>query len=128
MIANGDQKPGYVWRGSALGGEARVSLYGPEPETASRALEAVAQEIERLESLFSLHRKTSELSLLNQDQVLSAPSRDLRDLLHAAVDWRSKTGGAFDPTVQPLWEAAAAGNEPTRELIETAGSKIKFFR
>ena len=126
LIANGDQKPRYVWHGSALGGEARVSLYGSEPETASRALEAVAQEIERLESLFSLHRKTSELSLLNQDKVLSAPSRDLRDLLHAAVDWRSRTGGAFDPTVQRLWEAAAAGNEPTRELIETAGSKISF--
>ncbi len=126
MVATGDKKPGYVWRGSALGGEARVSLYGTEPETARKALEAIAQEIERLELLFSLHRKTSELSRLNQDQVLSGPSRDLRDLLHAAVDWRSKTGGAFDPTVQPLWEAAAAGKEPTRELIETAGSKIKF--
>ena len=52
LVATGDKKPGYVWRGSALGGEARVSLYGTEPETARKALEAIAQEIERLESLF----------------------------------------------------------------------------
>jgi FAD:protein FMN transferase len=124
FIATGDETPGFVWRGSALGGEAQVSLYGADEEAARRALDAVALEIARLETIFSLHQETSELSLLNRDQVLSSPSRDLRELLRSALDWRLKTEGAFDPTVQRLWEAAAAGRDPSRELIKTAGTEI----
>ena len=124
FIATGDNRPGLVWRGPALGGEARISLYGVDEEAARTALSAVAQEIARLERIFSLHQETSELSLLNRDQVLSAPSRDLRELLSSAIDWRLKTEGAFDPTVQRLWEAAAAGRDPSRELVKTAGTSI----
>lgn len=56
LIANGDAKPTYVWRGSALGGEARIALYGTDQAVAREALEAAAREIERLEGIFSLHR------------------------------------------------------------------------
>ena len=126
LIATGDPEPGFVWRGAALGGEARVSLYGPDREAAQSALEAVAREIDRLENIFSLYRPASELSRLNRDGSLGAPSNDLVAVLRAADDWRNRTQGAFDPTVQPLWQAAAAGGVVTPELLALAGTPVEI--
>lgn len=122
LIATGDAKPALQWRGAALGGEARVALYGTDEETARVALAAVADEIERLENVFSLYRETSELSRLNHTGQLQAPSRDLVEVLAASIEWRWRTHGAFDPTIQPLWQAAAAGSGVTSELIGCAGA------
>lgn len=124
FIASGDGRPAHMWRGSALGGEARVALYGADEQAARAALNAVAAEIERLEDIFSLHRPSSELSRLNLHSVLDAPSRDLVDLLRAAVAWRERTAGAFDPAVQPVWQAASRGEEVTRDLLLSAGGPI----
>lgn len=126
LVANGDAAPGFVWRGSALGGEARVSLYGADPRDAREALAEVAGEIERLEAIFSLHRKESELSRLNAAGHLERPSRDLVDVVRAAVAWRQATEGAFDPTVQTLWTAAAGGLPITPRHLATAGTAIAF--
>jgi len=126
LILNGDEKPAFVWRGSALGGEARVSLYGPDQDAAKRALEAVASEIERLENIFSLHRDASELSHLNAGGILHTPSRDMLDLVRSAIDWRSRTGGAFDPTVQPLWLEASKGREISGEALAMTGTPVTF--
>ena len=124
FIVTGDRPPGFVWKAPALGGEASVSLYGADEESAQAALKAVALEITRLERIFSLHQDTSELSQLNRDGVVSAPSRDLKEVLRSASLWRARTEGAFDPTVQRMWEAAAAGLDPTDDLIKTAGTEI----
>lgn len=124
FIMTGDAKPAVVWRGAALGGEARVSLYGGDHDRAQVALLAVKREIERLESIFSLHRSNSELSRLNAASTLTEPSPDLVALLRSALDWREKTNGAFDPTVQPLWQAAADGAPVTPGLIALSATPI----
>ena len=98
----------FEWRGDALGGEARVRLDGPR-DLVETALAEAAAEIDRLESLFSLHRPGSQLSRLNRDGGLDAPARDLVTALERAAAWKSRTEGAFDPAVQPLWLAAARG-------------------
>lgn len=126
LIANGDAKPTYVWRGSALGGEARIALYGTDQAVAREALEAAAREIERLEGIFSLHRAESELSRLNALGALDGPSHDLIEVLRASEVWRSKTSGAFNPLVQPMWQAAAAGTEITSDLIEAAKGAVQI--
>lgn len=126
VIGTGDRKPAHVWRGSALGGEARVSLYGPDAEAARSALTAVAAEIERLEQVFSLHRAGSELSRLNRAGALDAPALDLVEVSASAVAWRDRTGGAFDPTVQPVWLAAAAGKPATADLLALAGAPLSI--
>lgn len=126
FILTGDAKPAFVWRGAALGGEARVSLYGADKAAARPAIEAVALEIERLEAIFSLHRPTSQLSRLNAAGTLTAPSSDIVTLLRAAIGWRTKTNGAFDPTVQPLWQAAADGIAVSPELMARAGTAIEI--
>ncbi len=126
LIATGDSRPAFQWRGAALGGEARVAVYGADQEAAHSALTAVAAEIERLEAIFSLHRETSEISRLNRNATLATPSRDLIEVLSSALAWRTKTGGAFDPTVQPLWQAAAAGAPTSPELLRRVGGPIEI--
>jgi thiamine biosynthesis lipoprotein len=126
LIANGDAKPGFVWRGAALGGEARVALYGAQRDAAEAALAAAAAEIERLESIFSLYREASELSRLNRDGMIGGPSRDLVEVMRSALAWRGRTAGAFDPTVQPLWQAAATLAEPTPALLAHVGTPVEI--
>lgn len=113
-----------VWQGAAMGGEARVSLFGADRDGAQRALEETANEIERLENIFSLYRPSSEVSRLNREGTLFAPSRDLVGVVRAAIEWRKRTQGAFDPTIQPLWQAAAAGREVTPAVLGLAGTPI----
>ena len=124
IVATGDATPAFQWRGAALGGEARVALYGRDRDGAHQALAAVAAEIERLEAIFSLHRDHSEISRLNRSGTLAMPSRDLIDVLASALAWRRKTEGAFDPTVQALWKVAAAGGEATPDLLRRTGGPI----
>lgn len=124
IIANGDAKPTYEWRGSALGGEARVALYGADQESAMFALSAVSSEIERLESIFSLFRDKSELSQLNAQGYLPVASRDLIEVLRSASDLRKKTEGAFNPLVQPLWLAAAHGAHIEQPMLEAVHGEI----
>ncbi len=124
LIGTREQQPAFVWRGAALGGEARISLYGPDHDAARAALAEVVAEIERLEQVFSLHRATSELSRLNRDGALDAPSRDLVEVATAAIGWRERTGGSFDPTIQPVWLAAAAGKPATADICARAGTPV----
>lgn len=124
LIATGNPSPTYVWRGAALGGEASVALYDADEAHAQEALSAVASEIDRLENIFSLHREASEISRLNADGKLDSASRDLFEVLTAARNWRQKTEGAFNPLVQPMWQAAAAGAEITQPLLDAAKGEI----
>lgn len=126
FISNGDEAPSHVWRGAALGGEARIALYATDKDMAAKALFAVAGEIERLENIFSLHREESELSRLNSAGHLSAASSDLVEVLAAASVWRTKTGGAFNPLVQPMWQSAARGHDATPEMLRSAQGNINI--
>jgi thiamine biosynthesis lipoprotein len=120
------------WRPAAMRSSARIGARRRSArvtcragqDAAKSALDAVASEIERLESIFSLHRTSSELSQLNASGTLATPSRDMIDLVRSAVDWRSRSSGAFDPTVQPLWQAASAGREISSETLAKAGTPI----
>jgi len=103
----------WQWRGSALGAEARIVLNGRRDQ-AEEALAAVVAEIDRLESIFSLHRPASQLCRLNAHGMLDAPARDLREALAACARWKRLTSGAFDPAVQPLWQHWAQGAAGSR--------------
>jgi thiamine biosynthesis lipoprotein len=96
------------WRGTALGADATIRLYGGDERSAAEALAEASVEIERLENEFSLYRPTSALSRLNRDGRLDDPSLDMLTLLRLAVCFGDLTEGAFDITVQPLWLLYAA--------------------
>ncbi len=93
-------------------------------------------EIERLENEFSLYRPTSALSRLNRDRRLLGPSLDMRYLLTQAVRFGGLSQGAFDVTVQPLWELYAKHfsrhpddhSGPPAELVARALRQVDYRR
>jgi thiamine biosynthesis lipoprotein len=94
-----------TWQGEAMGAQASVVIHHPDRAKAQRLVEAVVAEVRRLERIFSLYRDDSDLTLLNRQRFLVAPPRELVDILRQSRDAWALTGGAFDPTVQPLWNA-----------------------
>jgi len=96
------------WRGRALGGPARISIRDGDTARIERLLAHCVAEIERLENIFSMYRPESELCRLNREGRLDAPSLDLRLLLAESRRFGVLSGGAFDVTVQPLWQLYAA--------------------
>jgi len=105
--AAADQPPPAVWRGVALGAKAEIRIDGHEDMDAGRIITLVRREIDRLESLFSLYRVDSAITRLNENGVLNRPDPDFLVLLSLAAAIYRATGGLFDPTVQPLWDAYA---------------------
>lgn len=99
--------PTRVWRGVALGADASLTIAHPDPAEADRLIALSLEEVSRLERVFSLYRADSALRRLNRDGVLDAPPTDLVRLLAQAAAFGRSTGGAFDPTVQPLWQLYA---------------------
>jgi thiamine biosynthesis lipoprotein len=96
-----------IWRGLALGNLASIEIRHADPAQAARLLDLATMEIARLESILSLYRPDSALSRLNRDGILRDPPLDLVRVLASARDLGAVTGGAFDVTVQPLWQAYA---------------------
>lgn len=96
--------PPVTWTGEVLGTVGTIMLRHPDPAAAERIVARAVAELRRLESLFSLYRPDSLLVALNRRGVLVAPPPEMRRLLDAALRVAALTGGAFDPTVQPLWD------------------------
>ncbi len=96
--------PELEWRGDALGGPARIVVRHPQPEKVQRILAHCVREIARLEAIFSLYRRHSELVRLNDAGRLVPPSLDLRLVMAEARRFGTLSDGAFDVTVQPLWQ------------------------
>lgn len=117
------------WRGTALGSAASITLAHPDGR---RILGNVLAEIARLEAIFSLYRADSALSRLNREGSLIDPPFELVECLGLAGSLHRLTGGAFDPTVQPLWaayaEAFAAGRTPTADEISAARARTGWTR
>lgn len=71
---------------------------------ARAALDAAFAEIEQIEAVMSLYRPESQICRLNRDATLDAPDARLLEVLRFAAEVAEKSGGAFDVTVQPLWD------------------------
>ena len=100
------------WQGVALGAGASMHLIGLSDNEATPIFAQIEQEVSRLENIFSLYREDSVLSQLNRFGAINNPPSELLELLSIASTIHSATGGAFDPTVQPLWALYAhAGSE-----------------
>lgn len=121
------------WRGTALGADAEIIVEGGSAAEAQAAIAAARLEVERLEAVFSLYRSDSALVALNRSGRLVAPPHDLIACLALARDIHYLTGGRFDPTVQPLFEATTAwyaGNDrpPPADRLAEARAAIGFDR
>lgn len=117
-----------TWRGSALGAEARLIIAGMDAGTARPVLLALQAELWRLEGIFSLYRPDSALSRLNAQGRLAVPPPELLSVLSLCDRLHRVTGGAFDPTVQPLFAAYAAasvtGTQPEAPTLKDARDRV----
>lgn len=137
-----------VWKGTAMGALASMTLVHPDRAMAQALIARCVDEIDRLESVFSLYRADSALSRLNAAGELREPPHELVELLSTAVELARQSGGAFDPTVQPLYrlyadhfaspDAPATGPSPQAiagalrsvdfSAIEARADRIRFRR
>ena len=97
----------HVWRGVALGADAMLQLHHPDATAANRLIAASLTEVARLERVFSLYDEHSSLCVLNRFGDLNDPPLELVELLGQSEQFSRMTAGAFDATVQPLWDLYA---------------------
>lgn len=95
------------WHGSALGAQVSIEIYHPDRAEAERLVEQCVRDVRRLELQFSLYRADSAICALNRSGILVSPDADMVALLKASLLFADLTDGAFDPTVQPLWQLYA---------------------
>jgi thiamine biosynthesis lipoprotein len=95
------------WHGSALGAQVSIEIYHPDRAEAERLVSLCVVDVRRLEEQFSLYRLDSAISALNRTGILVSPDADMLALLKASLHFAGLTDGAFDPTVQPLWQLYA---------------------
>ena len=93
----------HSWQGDVLGALAELTLWHPDAAFAQRTILRARQEIERFERIFSLYRRDSEISRLNEAGTVLKPSPELRKLIEESQRLGELSGGAFDISVQPLW-------------------------
>lgn len=117
-------------RARALGSDVSMTVMGLPDDKAERALDAAFAELELVEQVLSLYRLNSQLCRLNHDRVLHQPHPYFLAVLAMAEQTSRQSDGAFDITVQPLWELFAAcqkqGRLPTDSQITTAQACIDW--
>jgi len=116
------------WSGRAMGADASMVLAGLEPEVAQDLFSACAEEIDRLEGLFSLYRPGSTVSKLNRDGSVAGAPQGFIALMRMSREISELTGGVFDPTVQPLWRLYADHFADSRGSEGPAPAEIERVR
>ena len=124
----------FRWRGDVLGAAAEIALWHGNENIARGAIRGIESEIARLRRVFSLADAASEISRLNRDGELAAPSRELRELIETSQWLGDLSDGAFDISVQPLWRLYEArfwsktdmGSDLAAKARETARALVDY--
>ena len=102
---------------------------GQHPDAAQTAMTAL-DEVDRIESILTVYRADSKVSVINKmavDEPVSV-GPDVWELLSLAVQLHAETGGAFDVTAGPLSEAwgfaRRAGRVPSDSELAAARAKV----
>ncbi|WP_245819011.1 FAD:protein FMN transferase [Marivita hallyeonensis] len=114
-----------TWSGRALGADVSVTLHGPRDMT-QKALADVPRLLMNFEQTFSLFQPTSSLSKLNMMGRLRNPNALMRTLMQRADEAYRLSGGLFDPTVQPVWDAMARGRDVARARASLGWRRVYF--
>jgi thiamine biosynthesis lipoprotein len=88
----------------ALGTWMRIQIRHTDPTRASAAMEAAFAAVRRVDEQMSVHRPTSQLSLVNAaaGRAAVAVDREVIEVVARACDAARRSGGVYDPTVLPL--------------------------
>jgi FAD:protein FMN transferase len=138
----------FHWQGEVLDALSEVTLWHTDAALCRRTILKIRAEIARYERIFSLYQPESEIARLNATGALSRPAPELRALIEESQRFGVMSAGAFDISVQPLWQLyeahfwshahivqdiVARAQDVARELvdfrrIETGAGRIAFAR
>lgn len=106
------------WRGFAFGAEVSISLDPgiQKTEAARRDLTDLIARMRQIEAQFTLFDPHGPMQRLNQTGRV-AMTADLRRVLDLSAQVHQATDGAFDPTIQTLWQALATGGMPDQGAV-----------
>jgi FAD:protein FMN transferase len=115
-----------------LGSTVSLTVLHEDTSLAEEAIEAAFRELEAIESVMSIYRPASQVCRLNRDSRLDNPDPHLLSVLNFARRVSAVSDGAFDITVQPLWEifyrAKQSGRLPDEQEITAAREKVNWRR
>jgi thiamine biosynthesis lipoprotein len=117
-------------RDAALAFGTTVSLCALHTDAtlARKALQAAVAAVQLVDRLMSLYRSDSDIAQLNQRGVITEAHSHTRTVLAFAKHLSERTSGAFDITVQPLWEVHAAAMQrqalPDADALRNARARI----
>ena len=94
----------------AFGTVVSIKALHHDARQAELALADAMAEARKVDTLMSIYRSGSEVHTLNRDGRLTRPGPHLLAVLNQANRLAAQTGGAFDITVQPLWDLARSGS------------------
>ncbi len=115
-----------------LGTVVEITILSPDETKARRGMDAVFQEISRVEELMSFYRPESQISQINRDvhphRVRVSP--EVFALLNQARSLSQLTQGAFDVTFVPLWQlwgrCAKERRLPSAEELRQAKALVDY--
>ncbi len=112
----------------ALGSGVHITVHAASRNKGEKAIDAAFEAIEKVESVMSLYRCDSQLCELNRYGALQHPAPQLRKVLDLATALSRQSDGAFDVTVQPLWDLhsrhAQHGTRPSPAQIAEARKRV----
>ena len=133
--ADGSQHDSGTWQVAnkkswALGSDVAITALHHDQAIAESSVTAAMDQLHRVDALMSIYRTNSQVSQLNREGIVKNPHPYLVDVLRAACDVSRRSDGAFDVTVQPLWQlyrqAKQRGDLPDAAAVKAARSLIDW--
>lgn len=114
----------------AFGTTVTIKLLHADPRVAQDAIADALVQVKKIDALMSIHQERSQVFALNKFGVLDSPDPQVLFVLRFAQQLAELTAGAFDITVQPLWQAfslaRAKGALPSSSEIDTAKALVNW--
>ena len=122
----------YSGSGLAFGTTVCIKVLHDDAQAAQAAIQDALQQVKKVDALMSLYQERSQVYQLNRQGRVDAPDRHLLQVLTFARQLSALTSGAFDVTVQPLWQAfsrAATHNTlPAPDELAAAKALVNWRR
>ncbi|CAN5878351.1 FAD:protein FMN transferase [soil metagenome] len=98
----------YTGAALAFGTTISIQVVHPDQQQAELAIARALDAARQIDQLMTLHREDSQVALLNRHGYLANPDPHLLTVLASAIRLSQLSHGAFDITVQPLWQTYSA--------------------
>jgi FAD:protein FMN transferase len=95
-----------------MGTIVHLQIISADDDLARKAVEATFSEMERLIRLFDYRCSSAPLAVLNREGKLDDPPKELCALLNRSIDYGALSGGAFDISIKPFFEAYDQDTDP----------------